>query len=186
MIAYPLVAAALVLLHLASLAYAGNLPYWMARDDQRIIRQNGARNSLRGVFHRQRLCIRAGLVLAGAAPWAWAGAHSGSWWAVVGALAYFAVAGAWFLRRFNPELNLSRDPPKPANYVSLSPHAARFDKWFADRARADVRAEVGSAHNAINVAFRAARLLESYTRRLLIITCAIAGPLWLAAVWFTI
>ena len=107
----PLIVAALVLLHLASLAYAWNLPYWMARDDQRIIRENGARNSLRGTFHRQRLTIRAALVLLGAAPWGWAGARTGSWWAVVGALAYFALSGAWFLRTFNSELNLSRDPP---------------------------------------------------------------------------
>lgn len=169
--------AALIVLHVFSIIHAANLPFWMARDDERLIRLNGPRNTLRGVFHRQRLLIRASLVALGALPWALNGWHSGSQWAWAGVAAYFLLAGAWFLRTFNPQLNLQREPPKATWYVSLSEHASRFDQFFINMARA----QMSGGATELAIQRRAGIILESVTRWLLYATLLTAGPLWIFA-----
>ena len=156
-------------------ALAWVTPRWRARDNQRMIRENGARDSLHFTFHRQQLTILlACLVPAGIVAYlpAW---HHGF---ALGMLAYLAAALCLFGHVFNPRLNEARG--KARWYVSQDPRAAWFDRQLVTMASRQLSREINAGFykrrlKPEEVAARAAYLLEGITRWALIGTAALDG-----------
>jgi hypothetical protein len=120
------------------LAQAAGLGAWVAftrwevRQNARLIRADGARDSLHAAFHRQRTLLRLGvaLALAGAAALPLLGT---GYPLLLGVLALLLGCGAYFTWAFTPQLNVARGLPR--YYVSFAPQAAHFpDRLLASRA----------------------------------------------------
>jgi hypothetical protein len=120
------------------LAQAASLGAWVAftrwevRQNARLIRADGPRDSLHAAFHRQRTLLRLGVALAlagaGALPLLGTGYPL-----LLGGLALLLGCGAYFAWAFTPQLNVARGLPR--YYVSFAPQAAHFpDRLLAARA----------------------------------------------------
>jgi hypothetical protein len=119
---------------------------WEVNENVLRIDKDGARNSLHQLFHRQRKTIRGiAMVVLSCIPALAFWGHPLSM--LLDGLSTFVYLLAYFVRTFNPRLNVKRELPYIDRfYVSFDPDAAGWpDKWIATRAKKAAAVTIASA-----------------------------------------